>query len=47
MTHQRITRDGEVVFDGVLHRDTYEPLVDGKNGEAIPPSEVPVAPVEP
>lgn len=44
VTHQRITRNGEVAFDGVLHRDTYEPLVDGKT---IPPSDVPVAPVNP
>ena len=47
VTHQKITRGGEVVYDGVLHRDTYEPLVDGKNGEPMPPSEVPAAPVNP
>ena len=47
VTHQRIIRNGGVVFDGVLHRDTYEPLVDGKDGEPIPPSDVPVAPVNP
>jgi len=47
VTRQKITRGGEVVYDGVLHKDTYEPLVDGKNGEPIPPSEVPVAPVNP
>jgi len=42
----RIFVGGEMVFDGVLHRDTYDPLVDGR-GEPIPPPEVPVAPVTP
>jgi vancomycin resistance protein YoaR len=46
VTRQKITRGGEVVFDGVLHRDAYDPLVDGR-GEPIPPPEVPVAPVTP
>ncbi len=45
-TRQKITKDGEVVFDGVLHKDTYKPLVDEK-GEIIPPPEVPVPPVNP
>ncbi|QIN82442.1 hypothetical protein GBA63_07110 [Rubrobacter tropicus] len=46
VTYQTVERDGEVVFDGELHRDAYEPLVDGR-GEAIPPTDVPVAPVDP
>jgi hypothetical protein len=39
-------RDGEVLFDRVLHEDSYEPLVD-EHGKEIPPSDVPVAPVDP
>ena len=39
-------RDGEVLFDRVLHEDSYEPLVD-EHGKKIPPSDVPVAPVAP
>jgi hypothetical protein len=39
-------RDGEVLFDGVLHEDSYEPLVDEHRKE-IPPSDVPVVPVDP
>ena len=46
VTYQTVEKDGEVVFDGVLHRDAYDPLVDGK-GNTIPPSDVPVAPVDP
>lgn len=46
ITYQTIEKDGEVVFDGVLHTNTYDPLVD-EHGEEIPPSEVPVAPVDP
>lgn len=46
VTYQTIERDGEVVFDGVLHKDAYDPLVD-EHGEEIPPSDVPVAPVDP
>jgi hypothetical protein len=37
--------DGKVVFDGVLHKDTYEPLIDEKG--KIPPPIVNVAPVRP
>ena len=47
VTRQKITRGGEVTYDGVLHKDTYELLVEGKNGKPIPPSDVPVAPVNP
>jgi vancomycin resistance protein YoaR len=46
VTSQTVKKDGEVIFDGVLHRDTYEPLVD-QHGKEIPPPEVPVAPVDP
>ena len=46
VTYQRVERNGEVVFDGVLHSDSYEPLV-ARNGNAIPPTDVPVARVDP
>jgi vancomycin resistance protein YoaR len=46
VTYQTVEKNGEVVFDGVLHRDSYEPLVDSQ-GNTIPPSDVPVAPVDP
>lgn len=46
VTYQRVEKDGEVVFNGVLHKDTYEPLVEEK-GKVIPPSDVPVAPGDP
>ncbi len=46
VTYQKVEKDGEVLFDGVLHEDSYEPLVDEK-GKKIPPSDVPVAPVDP
>ena len=46
LTHQKITKDGEVVFDGVLHRDTYQPLKD-QHGVTISPAQVPVAAVTP
>jgi hypothetical protein len=39
-------RDGEVPFDGVLHEDSYEPLVDEHRKEILP-SDVPVVPVDP
>jgi vancomycin resistance protein YoaR len=35
VTHQTINKGGEVLFDGVLHRDTYEPLI-SEEGEPIP-----------
>ena len=45
-TYQKVTdRDGKVVYDGVLHKDVYEPLVDEK-GKPIPPPEVHVPPVQ-
>ena len=40
-TYQKTTKDGEVTYDGLLHRDTYNPLIDEK-GKTIPPPEVPV-----
>ena len=43
-TYQKVTKDGEVIYDGLLHKDTYEPLVDEK-GKTIPPPEVFVPPV--
>ena len=46
VTYQTVEKDGEVVFDGVLHRDAYDPLVDS-DGNTISPSDVPVAPVDP
>lgn len=46
VTYQKVEKDGEVLFDGVLHEDSYESLVD-EHGRKIPPSEVPVAPVDP
>jgi vancomycin resistance protein YoaR len=46
VTRQTIRKHGKVVFDGVLHRDSYEPLVD-EYGNPIPPPDVPVAPVDP
>jgi vancomycin resistance protein YoaR len=46
VTYQTFKRDGKVLYDGVLHKDTYQPLIDEK-GRKIPPSDVPVAPVNP
>jgi vancomycin resistance protein YoaR len=46
ITYQKVEKDGEVLFDGVLYKDSYKPLVD-EHGREIPPVEVPVAPVDP
>ncbi|HET7272701.1 MAG TPA: VanW family protein [Rubrobacter sp.] len=46
VTHQTVEKYGKVLLDGVLHRDSYAPLVD-EHGEPIPPPEVPVTPVDP
>jgi vancomycin resistance protein YoaR len=46
ITYQRYEKNGEVLFDGVLHRDTYEALED-KKGKLIPADSVPIAPVDP
>lgn len=40
-TTQRVTENGEITYDGLLHKDVYNPLVDEK-GKTIPPPEVPV-----
>ena len=44
--HGEESADGKLVLDGELHRDAYEPLVDG-HGYSIPPTDVPVVPVDP
>lgn len=44
VTHQTVRKDAEVVFDGVLHKDSHEPPV-GRHGRPIPPPDVPLAPV--
>jgi vancomycin resistance protein YoaR len=46
ITYQKVTKNGEVVYDGELHTDVYKPLVDEK-GKTIKPSEVPVPAVDP
>ena len=46
VTYQTVVKDGQVLYDGVLHKDTYQPLIDDK-GKKIKPSEVYVAPVDP
>jgi vancomycin resistance protein YoaR len=46
-TYQKVTdEDGKVIFDGVLHKDTYMPLIDEK-GKTIAPNseELNIAPV--
>jgi vancomycin resistance protein YoaR len=38
ITYQKVTdENGKVVFDDVLHKDTYKPLIDDK-GKTIPPN---------
>jgi vancomycin resistance protein YoaR len=48
VTYKKVKEKGEVVFDGVLHRDVYKPLVDEK-GKIIRPDseEANPAPVSP
>ena len=46
VTRQKVTENGETVFDGVLHTDTYGALTDEK-GQPILADEVPIAPVNP
>lgn len=46
VTYQTYREGGAVLYDGVLHRDTYEALKD-KKGKPIPANTVPVAPVDP
>ena len=38
-TYKKVTEDGEVVFDGLFHKDVYEPLVDEKGKVIRPDSE--------
>jgi hypothetical protein len=45
ITYMTKTVDGKVVYDGVLHKDTYEALIDEK-GKTIPPKIVNVEPVK-
>jgi vancomycin resistance protein YoaR len=46
ITTQKVTENGEVIFDDVLHTDTYMPLIDEK-GKTIAPNseELNIAPV--
>ena len=44
-TYQKVTEDGEITYNGLLHKDVYNPLVDEK-GKTIPPPEVHVPPVK-
>ncbi len=46
VTYQKVKENGKVVFDDVLRKDTYKPLVDEK-GKVIPPTEIEPAPVNP
>ena len=46
VTYQTYRKDGEVLYDGVLHRDTYGALKD-EHGKPIPADSVPIAPVNP
>ncbi len=46
VTYQTIKKDGKVLYDGVLHKDSYQALKDEK-GKPIPANEVPVAAVNP
>jgi vancomycin resistance protein YoaR len=48
ITYQKIKENGKVTFDDVIHKDTYQPLVD-EHGKIIPPNseELNVAPVNP
>lgn len=45
-TYQKVEKDGEILFDGVLHKDSYETLVD-EHGKEISPSDILVAAVHP
>jgi vancomycin resistance protein YoaR len=38
VTYQKVTdKNGKVIFDDVIHKDTYKPLID-EHGETIPPN---------
>jgi vancomycin resistance protein YoaR len=47
-TYKKVKEDGKVTFDGLFHKDTYQPYVD-EHGKVFPPNskEVTVAPVNP
>ena len=46
VTYQTYKKNGKIVFDGVLHKHTYEALKDEKD-KPIPADTVPIAPVDP
>ena len=46
VTRQKVTENGEAVYDEVLHTDTYGALT-GENGRPVPADEVPIAPINP
>ncbi len=46
VTYQTYEKDGKVLYDGVLHRNTYGALED-EHGKPIPADSVPIAPVNP
>ncbi|MGF1471614.1 MAG: VanW family protein [Rubrobacteraceae bacterium] len=46
VTYKTVTKNGETLFDGQLHKDTYYPLTDTK-GKTIKPKDVYVPPVNP
>lgn len=48
VTYKKVKEDGKVTFDGLFHKDTYQPYVD-EHGKVYPPNskEVTVAPVNP
>lgn len=46
VTYKTVAQNGQVTYDGVLHKDTYQPLIDEK-GKTIKPSDVYVPPVDP
>ncbi len=48
VTHQKVTENGKVIFDGELHKDSYKPLTDEKGKViAADSEELEIAPVNP
>ncbi|CAA9434508.1 MAG: Vancomycin B-type resistance protein VanW [uncultured Rubrobacteraceae bacterium] len=48
ITYQKVTENGEVIFDGELHKDSYKPLTDEKGKViAADAEELEIAPVNP
>lgn len=45
-TYKKVEKDGEVLFDGALHTDTYQ-AIEKQNGKEVPPKEVRTAPIRP